>query len=389
MKQKNKRIILKIIIIYIVIQLSIHFVFYSNVYGEDILEEQKETFNISSYIDKSEEYIKDYDIDIKEIFDEANTTGKIDNTKLYVIIMKILGEEFKQNINSVLSIIMICVIYAIIKSVSEDFNNSSISKIVFYVQYIIIVTIIMQNFSVIIESMKNTIANLVDFMNMLVPVLSTLMVFTGSITTTSVVQPILLIIITVFANIVQNILIPIVLIIIALLIISKITDRVQVDKLSKMLKSSVIWTLGILLTIFVGVLSLEGTLSSSIDGITAKTAKAVVTSTIPVVGKVLADSIDSVLGCGIILKNSVGFIGVIVVLAICLSPILKLFILSITYSLAAGLIEPLTDSKISKLLEEMGDIFKLLLGIICTFSFMLIIGVTLALKISNTGMMYR
>lgn len=389
MKQKNKRIILKIIIIYIVIQLSIHFVFYSNVYGEDILEEQKETFNISSYIDKSEEYIKDYDIDIKEIFDEANTTGKIDNTKLYGIIMKILGEEFKQNINSVLSIIMICVIYAIIKSVSEDLNNSSISKIVFYVQYIIIVTIIMQNFSVIIESMKNTIANLVDFMNMLVPVLSTLMVFTGSITTTSVVQPILLIIITVFANIVQNILIPIVLIIIALLIISKITDRVQVDKLSKMLKSSVIWTLGILLTIFVGVLSLEGTLSSSIDGITAKTAKAVVTSTIPVVGKVLADSIDSVLGCGIILKNSVGFIGVIVVLAICLSPILKLFILSITYSLAAGLIEPLTDSKISKLLEEMGDIFKLLLGIICTFSFMLIIGVTLALKISNTGMMYR
>lgn len=389
MKQKNKRIILKIIIIYIVIQLNIHFVFNSNVYGDDILEEQKETFNISSYIDKSEEYIKDYDIDIKEIFDEANTTGQIDNTKLYGIVMKILGEEFKQNINSVLSIIMICVIYAIIKSVSEDLNNSNISKIVFYVQYIIIVTIIMQNFSVIIESMKNTIANLVDFMNMLVPVLSTLMVFTGSIATTSVVQPILLIIITVFANIVQNILIPIVLIIIALLIISKITDRVQVDKLSKMLKSSVIWTLGILLTIFVGVLSLEGTLSSSIDGITAKTAKAVVTSTIPVVGKVLADSIDSVLGCGIILKNSVGFIGVIVVLAICLSPILKLFILSITYSLAAGLIEPLTDSKISKLLEEMGDIFKLLLGIICTFSFMLIIGVTLALKISNTGMMYR
>lgn len=389
MKQKNKRIILKMIIIYIVIQISIHFVFNSNVYGEDILEEQKETFDISSYIDKSEEYIKDYDIDIKEIFDEANTTGKIDNTKLYGIVMKILGEEFKQNINSVLSIIMICVIYAIIKSVSEDLNNSNISKIVFYVQYIIIVTIVMQNFSVIIESMKKTITNLVDFMNMLVPVLSTLMVFTGSIATTSVVQPILLIIITVFANIVQNILIPIVLIIIALLIISKITDRVQVDKLSKMLKSSVIWTLGILLTIFVGVLSLEGTLSSSIDGITAKTAKAVVTSTIPVVGKVLADSIDSVLGCGIILKNSVGFIGVIVVLAICISPILKLFILSITYSLAAGLIEPLTDSKISKLLEEMGDIFKLLLGITCTFSFMLIIGVTLALKISNTGMMYR
>ena len=41
--------------------------------------------------------------------------------------------------------------------------------------------------------------------------------------------------------------------------------------------------LGIVLTIFVGVISLEGTLASSVDGITAKTAKAAVSSMIPVV----------------------------------------------------------------------------------------------------------
>ncbi|MNT93241.1 Stage III sporulation protein AE [compost metagenome] len=89
------------------------------------------------------------------------------------------------------------------------------------------------------------------------------------------------------------------------------------------------------------------------------------------------------------MKNSVGFIGIIVILSICLSPIIKLAVLSITYSLAAGIIEPLTDSKIAKLLDEIGDVFKLLLGIICAFSFMLIIGITLALKISNISIMYR
>jgi len=39
----------------------------------------------------------------------------------------------------------------------------------------------------------------------------------------------------------------------------------------------------LLLLYLYGVLSLEGTLTSSVDGLTVKTTKAVVTSTIPVV----------------------------------------------------------------------------------------------------------
>ena len=57
-----------------------------------------------------------------------------------------------------------------------------------------------------------------------------------------------------------------------------------------------------------GTLSLEGTLTSSVDGLTAKTTKAAVTSTIPIVGKLLGETVDAVLGCGNILKNAVGFV---------------------------------------------------------------------------------
>ena len=48
-----------------------------------------------------------------------------------------------------------------------------------------------------------------------------------------------------------------------------------------------VWILGVILTIFVGLISVEGSLSSSVDGITAKTTKAAVSSFIPVVGKIL------------------------------------------------------------------------------------------------------
>ena len=159
--------------------------------------------------------------------------------------------------------------------------------------------------------------------------------------------------------------------------------------MAKFLKSGVIWFLGIFLTIFVGVVSLEGTLSSSVDGITAKTAKAAVSSVIPVVGKILGDVVDSVLGCGVVLKNAVGIIGVVVIIGICIIPIIKIATLSIIYSLASAVVQPIADEKIVKLLDEMSGVFKLLLAILCSLSVILIIGITMVVKISNSGMMYR
>ena len=226
-------------------------------------------------------------------------------------------------------------------------------------------------------------------MNSLVPLLISLMLYTGSITTSGLLEPILLFIIEFIGNIIVTLILPIVSLITALVIISKLSDRVQINKLAGFMKSSIIWFLGIILTIFVGVLSLEGTLTSSIDGITAKTAKAAVSSLIPVVGKILGDTVDSVLGCGLILKNAIGIVGVIVIIGICILPVIKLATLSIMYSIASAIIEPLADSKIVKLLNEMSGIFKLLLAILCSVSVLLIIGTTLVIRISNSGMMYR
>ena len=190
-------------------------------------------------------------------------------------------------------------------------------------------------------------------------------------------------------NIIQNLIISFVLVLTSLVIISKISDKVHIDKLSKFFKSGIVWFLGIVLTVFVGVVSLEGTLSSSVDGITAKTTKAVVSSAIPVVGKILGDAVDTVLGCGIVLKNAVGLVGVVIVIGICIMPILKLFVLSVSYKLLSTVVQPIADEKIIDLLEQIGDIFKIFLGILCAISFMLIIGTTLVLKISNGTMMYR
>ena len=124
-------------------------------------------------------------------------------------------------------------------------------------------------------------------------------------------------------------------------------------------------------------------------GITAKTAKTIVSSAVPVVGKILGDAVDTVLGSGIILKNAIGLVGVIVILGICIMPILKLTVLTVTYKLLATVTQPIADKKIINLLEQIGDVFKIFLAILSAMSVMLIIGTALVIKLSNAGMMYR
>lgn len=356
----------------------------------DIIDEQASNFGLNDFIKETEKYSGDFfeDINISDMINSA-ISGNVDNNTIFKKVIHLLGKEVSSTLKTLVGILVIVLIHSIIKSVTDNLQSSNISQIIYYVQYILIVTLVMNNFGGILSTISDTINNLVGFMNSLVPLLISLMLYTGSITTSGLLEPILLFIIEFIGNIIVTLILPIVSLITALVIISKLSDRVQINKLAGFMKSSIIWFLGIILTIFVGVLSLEGTLTSSIDGITAKTAKAAVSSLIPVVGKILGDTVDSVLGCGLILKNAIGIVGVIVIIGICILPVIKLATLSIMYSIASAIIEPLADSKIVKLLNEMSGIFKLLLAILCSVSVLLIIGTTLVIKISNSGMMYR
>ena len=381
--------IIRLLILILLLIMNLNSSTYAD-YNDETMEEQQEEFGIQDFLKNAKEYTGDFfeDIDITNIFDDA-IKGKIDNSSLIKRFFSLFTSEILTSMNAIISILAIIIIHSILKSISESLENNEISKLIYYVQYILIVTIIMTNFTQIIKMVQDTCVNLVAFMNMLVPLLITLMMYTGSIATSGVLEPIILFMIHFVGNIIQDIIIPFVLIFASLVIISKISDNVQIDKLSKFLKSGIVWFLGIVLTIFVGVVSLEGTMSSSVDGITAKTTKAVVSSAIPVVGKILGDAVDTVLGSGIVLKNAVGLIGVVVVIGICIMPILKLGVLTVSYKLLSTVSQPIADEKIVSLLDQIGDIFKILLAILSAMSFMIIIGTALVLKISNSGMMYR
>lgn len=233
---------------------------------DETIKEQQEEFGINDFIQNAEQYSGEFfeGIEIDSILDNA-IEGKIDNSTFSKKILNLIGAEAITGIRTLVSILAIIIIHTILKSISESLENDGIAKLIYYVQYILIVTVVMSSFTDIIKMVQDTCTNLVGFMNMLVPLLITLMMYTGSITTSSIIEPIILFMINFIGNSIQNIIIPLILVFSSLVVISKISDQVQIDKLSKFLNSGIIWFLGIILTVFVGVLSLEGTMSSSVD----------------------------------------------------------------------------------------------------------------------------
>lgn len=360
-----------------------------NAEQENIISSQTDALGISTFLSDSEKYTEETfgEIDINDIFTKS-LSGEIDNNTIINIIFALLGDNVKTALATIGSVMAVVVIHSVLKAISENLGNENVSKIAYYIEYILIITLVMANFSSIITEMKQAVQNLTGFANSLIPLMITLMITTGNIVSSGMLQPILLLLITFISNFMTNVLIPIALVSTALGIISKISDEAQVGKLSKFLNSSMVWVLGTVLTLFVSVTSLEGGLTTSIDGVTAKAAKTAISSVVPVIGNILGDAVNTIMGCSNIIKNAVGVVGIIVIIAICIRPIIQLAVLTITYYLGAALCEPIADEKVVGILEQMGGTFKIFLAVMSAMTVMLIIGVAIVMKLSNSGLMY-
>ena len=339
----------QIIIIFLIL------IFFSqNVFAvEEIIEEEKEVLGISKFIEEAEKYTKESfpDLDINELMNKS-IKGEINLGFLKNIFLNLIGEETRVAIKLMISVLIVIIINSICKAIIENLGNEETTKIIYFLQYMIIVMLVLSSFKEILFLTKETISKIVNFMNLLIPLFTTLMLTTGCITSSNIIQPVLIFFINFIGNFCNNFLIPMSLILIAMTIVSNISEKVQVSSIAKFLKSSIIWFLGIVLTVFTCLLSLEGTLSSSVDGLTAKTTKAAVANLIPVVGKILGDTVETVIGCSNILKNSVGFIGVIIILGIVAVPIIKLIIFTMCFKFTAAIGETVAEAKIVKLISR-------------------------------------
>ena len=356
----------------------------------EILNETKEGFGINEFLEFSEKYAQTNfpDLNLKDIFSKT-ITGEFDFGNIGINIFNLLGTNILEIVKLLITVLIVIIIHSIFKIIIENLENTSSIKVANFIQYLVIVSIVLTTFMEITDELRVLLDSLTTFMNMFIPLLTMLMVSTGNVITSSVVQSVLFFTIIFITNFIKSFLIPMFMISVTLSVVSDFSNKVKLDKLSKFFKSTIIWILGIILTVFVSLLSLETTITSSVDGLTAKTTKAAVTNFIPVVGKIMGDSVDAVIGSFNILKNSVGIIGIIVVLSLTLFPIIKLFVMYVLFNLTTAFSEIIAENSIVNLLDNLSDSMKVLLGIFISVAIMLIIEIVIVIKISNGTLMYR
>ena len=357
---------------------------------EDLLINQKEILGINDFLDEAKQFSKDaFGSNNLDSLYENIINGDILKCFETIDFKGIIFSQIFEAIKLIVLMLEVIIICSVLKNILDSLKVSNAGKNVYFVQYFVLVILIVNAFVPILKFTVESINRIISFMNMLIPLLITLILSTGNIVTTSMMEPVLVISMNFIANFINSFVVPFCLISFVISVISNLLGKIKLEKISKILRNVIVWTLGILLTVFTALLSLESNITSSVDGLAGKTTKAAVSGFIPVVGKIMGDSVDAVIGSVNILKNSVGVIGTLIIFAITLSPSIKIICYWFSFKILAALSEPCADSAIVNLFEVISENYKILLGILFSVTIMFIIGITIVLKTTNMSLMYR
>ena len=171
--------------------------------------------------------------------------------------------------------------------------------------------------------------------------------------------------------------------------VNHLSDRLHLTRLAQLLRSAVCWLLGVSFTVFVGASSVQGVCSASADGVAIRAAKYAVDNFVPVVGGMFSDTMDTLVGCTLIVKNALGVASVLVLCGALAAPLLRTLAAVFALKLSAALLEPIADGEVVRAIGDFSrTIVLLLITMLCvgTMYFLLIVQLLL---VGNLTVMLR
>ena len=326
----------------------------------DYISTMKSDFELINDLDPIS-YIKNY-----------ITTGKgnLSFSKICDAVISLLFKEVKTVLSMCITIVVIGIICSLIKNLQSAFSSDSISEIAFYACYALMIIVLTRTFIISLDLAKDIITEISSFMSKLLPILVVMLGVAGGFTESATMDPIVLGTTIIIPKIYLNIILPLILVTFVLQFTNNISTEPKISNLCSLVKSAVLWIQGLILTVYIGLLTVRGITASTIDAVTLKTAKFTIDNFIPIVGKTFSDAITSVAGYSLIIKNAIGSVGLIVLILIIIYPIIKIFLSSIILKISSSLLEPIADKRITKAVFSAGDSLVLILSSVLCVSLM-------------------
>lgn len=304
-------------------------------------------------------------------------------------LFKYLFREVIANSKLLAKLIVLSVICAFLNNLSNAFENNAVGKLAYMVCYLVIIAIAIQSFSIATAVGINVINDMVMFMQALLPLLLTLLMAMGGVTSSAMFQPIIIASVGTISTLMKDIVLPIIFFSAILSIVNNLSSKIHVSKLASLLKQSCVVLLGFILTVFMGIITIHGVAASTTDGITIRTAKFAVERFIPVVGGFISEAVDTIIGCSLLLKNAIGVLGLLILAFMVIMPLLKIFSLIVIYKIAGAVIEPITDSQLVSCLNDMSSSLILIFATVLSVAMMFFMAVTVIVGAGNLTLMMR
>lgn len=346
----------------------------------EIEDQLLDMFDFGEIDDVLKEIFPDEKLSFTEILSQI-ISGELELS--WDTVLGVLKDQFlynyKTNKSMIVHILLIAIVAAVFTNFSSAFRSKQISEISFYILYLLLITICLNSFRVVIESVTASVDQITLFMKVLCPIyFVAVAIAKGSVTAVGF-YTLVLILIGVVEMVILNVLLPLVHIYIMIKVLNFLSTEDYFSKFAELLETIISWSLKTILAFVIGLNVIQGLISPAIDSV----KRSVVTKgaeAIPVIGDAIGGVAEVVLGTAVLLKNGIGIVGAVICIGICAVPLIEMALMSLFYKMIAAVIQPISDKRIVGCVSSVAEGCQMLVRIQFTVGmlFMLTIAVVAA-----------
>ncbi|HHY36657.1 MAG TPA: stage III sporulation protein AE [Firmicutes bacterium] len=304
-------------------------------------------------------------------------------------LLRYLFQEVVANSRLLGQLILLAVIAAVLNNIQQAFSAQEVGQVGYSVCFLVLLALAVQTFTIAISTGQEAIDRMVTFMQALLPLMLALLTAVGGLASAALFHPLLFMVISILATVIESTIFPLIYIAVILAIVSQLTAGISISRLAGLIQEGAVVLLGLAISIFIGVIVVQGVAASVSDGVSLRTVKFLAGTFVPLVGKMLADTVDAVASCSLLLKNAIGIAGVLAVILLCSFPILKVAALILIYKVAAAAIQPITEGRLVQCLNSLANSLTVVLVSIATIAIMFFITITVIIGVGNITVMLR
>ncbi|WP_144476367.1 stage III sporulation protein AE [Cytobacillus oceanisediminis] len=361
---------------------------------DKIARAQLEDLNIDELKGFWEDIINKYDGYLPEsqkgsLYDFISGEKKFSLKEWFKGIVNFAFHEFIVNGKLLGSLILLTIFSMFLQALQNSFEKSTISKVAYSIVFMVLIIIALNSFHVVVDYTNDAIGTMIQFILALIPLLLALMATSGGLISAAFFHPVILFMMNTSGMFIQYVVLPLLFLSTLLSIVSILSEHYKVTQLASMLRNWSVGLLGILLTVFLGVISVQGASSAITDGVTVKTAKFITGNFVPVIGRVFTDATDTVISASMLLKNTVGIAGVAILLIIAAFPAIKILMVAFIYKFAAAILQPLGGGPVITCLDIISKSIIYVFAALGIVSLMFFLTITVIIAAGNLTMMVR